>query len=89
MLSAYRQMTAQRVDILSDVSEDNFDRAFNLLRPGLSSCVSFDSQSAGLWQLVQCAVIQGTADVNKKLTENEVLETMDFLKNVFELENEH
>ncbi|KAF9075633.1 hypothetical protein BDP27DRAFT_1212578 [Rhodocollybia butyracea] len=33
VLSAYKQMRAQSVDALSDVDEDNFDRAFTLLRP--------------------------------------------------------
>lgn len=61
VLGAYKQMRAQQTDVLSDVDEDNFDRAFDLIRP----------------------VIQGTADVNKKLTEDEVQQTMDFVKNVF------
>lgn len=30
-----------------------------------------------------CAVIQGTADVNKELTEDELQKTMDFLRHVF------
>lgn len=34
VLSAYKQMRAQSSDVLSDVDEDNFDRAFTLLRPG-------------------------------------------------------
>jgi hypothetical protein len=36
VLSAYKQIRAQKVDILSDVDEDGFDRAFTLLRPGSS-----------------------------------------------------
>ncbi|KXN81598.1 Tryptophan 2-halogenase [Leucoagaricus sp. SymC.cos] len=61
VLGAYKQMRSQQIDILSDVGADNFDRAFDLLRP----------------------IIQGTADVNKKVTEDEVQDTMDFVKNVF------
>jgi len=61
VLGAYKQMRSQQMDVLSDVNEDNFDRAFDLIRP----------------------VIQGTADVGKKLTEDEVQQTMDFVKNVF------
>ncbi|KAJ3575479.1 hypothetical protein NP233_g1073 [Leucocoprinus birnbaumii] len=61
VLGSYKQMRSQSDNVLSDVSEDNFDRAFDLLRP----------------------VIQGTADVNKKVTEDEVQQTMDFVKNVF------
>ena len=34
VLSAYKQMKAQGENVLSDVDEDNFDRAFKFLRPG-------------------------------------------------------
>ena len=34
VLSAYKQMKAQRENVLSDIGEDNFDRAFKFLRPG-------------------------------------------------------
>ena len=34
VLGSYKQMKAQKVDVLSNVSEDNFDRAFDLIRPG-------------------------------------------------------
>lgn len=33
VLSAYRQMHAQNHPVLSDVDEDNFDRAFEHFRP--------------------------------------------------------
>ncbi|GLB37388.1 putative tryptophan halogenase [Lyophyllum shimeji] len=33
VLSAYKQIRAQSVDILSDIDEDNYDRAFSFLRP--------------------------------------------------------
>ncbi|KAJ7690717.1 FAD binding domain-containing protein [Mycena rosella] len=33
VLSAYKQIRAQSVDVLSDIDEDNFDRAFAFLRP--------------------------------------------------------
>jgi hypothetical protein len=33
-MSAYKQIRSQAVDILADVDEDNFDRAFDILRPG-------------------------------------------------------
>lgn len=33
VLSAYKQIRAQNVDVLSDISEDNYDRAFAFLRP--------------------------------------------------------
>jgi len=34
VLSAYKQIRAQSDDILSDIDEDNYDRAFSFLRPG-------------------------------------------------------
>ncbi|KAJ3572209.1 hypothetical protein NP233_g3234 [Leucocoprinus birnbaumii] len=61
VMSAYKQIRNQTTAILSDIDEDNFDRAFDILRP----------------------VIQGTADVGRKLTENELQRTMDFCKDVF------
>ncbi|KAJ6558434.1 FAD binding domain-containing protein [Mycena vulgaris] len=33
VLSAYKQIRSQSVDVLSDIDEDNFDRAFAFLRP--------------------------------------------------------
>jgi len=34
VLSAYKQIRAQSLDILTDIDEDNYDRAFQFLRPG-------------------------------------------------------
>ena len=34
VLSAYKQIRSQNIDILSDIDEDNYDRAFSFLRPG-------------------------------------------------------
>jgi len=34
VLSAYKQIRSQTIDILSDINEDNYDRAFAFLRPG-------------------------------------------------------
>ncbi|KAF5386114.1 hypothetical protein D9615_002277 [Tricholomella constricta] len=33
VMSAYKQIRAQNIDILSDIDEDNYDRAFSFLRP--------------------------------------------------------
>ncbi|KAJ7775500.1 putative halogenase [Mycena metata] len=33
VMSAYRQITSQSVPVLSDIDEDNFDRAFDFIRP--------------------------------------------------------
>ena len=41
VLSAYKQIRAQSVNVLSDVSEDNFDKAFAFLRPGAPPSVFF------------------------------------------------
>jgi len=61
-------MRNQDAPILSDVNEDNFDRAFELLRPGMQHPVCH-------WfviDVVSYPVIQGTADVGKKLTKDEL-----------------
>ncbi|KAJ7354148.1 putative halogenase [Mycena albidolilacea] len=56
VLSIYRQINAQTAPVLSDIDEDNFDRAFDFLRP----------------------VIQGSADIDKTVTEDILQRTMDF-----------
>ncbi|KAH7904414.1 putative halogenase [Hygrophoropsis aurantiaca] len=61
VLGTYKQMRNQSLPVMSDVDEDNFDRAFDLIRP----------------------VIQGTADVGKALTEDELQKTMDFCRHLF------
>jgi flavine halogenase len=34
VLSAYKQIRSQRENVLSDVGEEDFDRAFKFFRPG-------------------------------------------------------
>jgi len=34
VLSAYKQIRAQNISVLSDIDEDNYDRAFAFFRPG-------------------------------------------------------
>lgn len=34
VLSAYKQIRAQSLNVLADIEEHNFDKAFNFLRPG-------------------------------------------------------
>ncbi|KAJ7681861.1 putative halogenase, partial [Mycena polygramma] len=65
VLSIYRQITAQAAPVLSDVDEDNFDRAFDSLRPS---------------NFHDGAVIQGAADTNadQNVTEQTLQRTMDF-----------
>lgn len=61
VMSAYKQIRSQSVDVLSDVDEDNFDRAFDIIRP----------------------VIQGTSDVGKKVTEDELQRALEFCQDVW------
>jgi len=61
-------MRNQDAPILSDVDEDNFDRAFELLRPG----TQYPVRHWFVINVVSYPVIQGTADVGKKLTEDEL-----------------
>ncbi|KAF5319249.1 hypothetical protein D9619_008329 [Psilocybe cf. subviscida] len=61
VLSAYKQIRSQVDNVLADVDEDNYDRAFDFFRP----------------------VIQGTADVGKKLTEDEVQKAIEYCTSIF------
>ena len=36
VLSAYKQIRAQSTNVLSDIDDDNFDKAFAFFRPGSS-----------------------------------------------------
>jgi hypothetical protein len=45
VLSAYKQIQAQNVNVLSDIDEDNYDRAFAFLRPRESNC-------AWIWEML-------------------------------------
>jgi hypothetical protein len=45
VLSAYKQMRAQSKDVLCDIGEDNFDKAFSFLRPGMSHIYKHTSSS--------------------------------------------
>ncbi|KAJ7485916.1 putative halogenase, partial [Mycena latifolia] len=42
VMSAYKQMTSQSVPVLSDVGEDNFDRAFDFIRPVIQGTADTD-----------------------------------------------
>jgi len=42
VLSAYRQITSQTVPVLSDIDEDNFDRAFDFIRPVIQGAADID-----------------------------------------------
>ncbi|KAJ7333412.1 putative halogenase [Mycena albidolilacea] len=55
VLTAYRQMTSQSVPVLSDIDEDNFDRAFDFLRPVIQGAADTDGT-------VTEAALQSTMD---------------------------
>ena len=67
VLGTYKQMRNQNVAIMSDIDEDNFDRAFDILRPG-----RFDEFISGIGKFTSCPVITGSADVSKTLTQDEL-----------------
>jgi flavine halogenase len=85
VLSAYRQICNQQEHVLSDFDEDNFDRAFELFRPGMCECVGADDRSptALTYPPSIPLVIQGTADVNHKLSQEELNKTLEFCSVAF------
>lgn len=44
VLSAYKQITAQSSNVLADIGEENYDRAFGFIRPGKLTSKSFTLQ---------------------------------------------
>ncbi|KAK7057507.1 Sulochrin halogenase [Favolaschia claudopus] len=80
VLSAYMQIrNSQSADVLSDINEDNFDRAFYLLRPG-----RFLTLNATSFLMLFCfSVIQGAGDMGKLLSETELQKSLDFCVNLF------
>ena len=79
VLGAYKQMKSQSENVLSDISEDNFDRAFKLLRPGEAShrCVALRMLTKSIG-----TVIQGGSEMGR-LSEDEVQQAMDFCGKLF------
>jgi len=72
-------MKSQRENVLSDVDEDNFDRAFRFIRPSGSF-----HQCAILRMLTKpAAVIQGGSDVGRRLSEDELQQALDFCGKLF------
>ena len=73
-------MRAQSKDVLCDVGEDNFDKAFYFLRPGIDQTFThFSPHSLHLSTLV----IQGNADLGPRLSEVEVQNALDFCAGLF------
>ena len=61
-------MRNQAIPVMSDVDEDNFDRAFELIRPGTQHPV----RCQFVINAVLYPVIQGTTETGKALTEGEL-----------------
>ncbi|KAJ7500064.1 putative halogenase [Mycena latifolia] len=54
VLSAYKQITSQSVPVLSDIDEDNFDRAFDFIRPVIQGAA--DTDPTGTRKMVQSTI---------------------------------
>ncbi|KAJ7458522.1 putative halogenase [Mycena latifolia] len=54
VLSAYRQITSQSVPVLSDIDEDNFDRAFEFIRPVIQGAA--DTDPTVTEEMLQCTM---------------------------------
>lgn len=80
VLSAYKQIRSQTDDILSDIDEDNYDRAFAYLRPGLS--VVFLILVSAPWYGE--SVIQGASEMGVRLSESELQKSLDFCVKLFD-----
>lgn len=82
VLSAYRQMHRQDQHILSQLQEDNFDEAFNHLRPSIH--IEPDPKIINIHVADELIVIQGAADVSRKLSQKELGQTLDFCAAAFD-----
>lgn len=80
VLSALKQIRNGDEAVLSDFDEDGFDRAFGFFRPSKY----LEPQKSAVWAgLIRSTVIQGTSDLNGKLTQAEICKTVDFCVNAF------
>lgn len=79
VLSALKQIREGDEAVLSDFDEEGFDRAFSFFRPSeyLTPLV------LSVPEIDIITVIQGTSDINGKLTQAEVCKTVDFCFNAF------
>ena len=78
VLSVTTQIRKGEENVIGDIDEDGFDRAFAHFRPG-----TLPRESFIVPKLTQCEVIQGTADVGHKLSQDEVSKTLDFCSMAF------
>ncbi|KAJ7859637.1 FAD binding domain-containing protein [Mycena olivaceomarginata] len=73
----FQVVVLSAADVLSDIDENNFDRAFSFLRPGWCSalCVIIPIDAS--------SVIQGASDMGKLLSQTELQKSLDFCVNRF------
>jgi flavine halogenase len=83
VLSAYKQIRAQQLDILSDIDEDGFDRVFALFRPG-SSRNNLLTRVRNNSYSPHSKVIQGASDMGIRLSEVELQRALDFCVRLFD-----
>jgi flavine halogenase len=78
VMGSYKQIRNQSFPVLKEVKEDNFDHAFDMIRPSMERALlpSFS------WLIFAFLVIQGVSDVDRNVTENELQRTMDFVAHV-------
>ncbi|KAJ7634562.1 putative halogenase [Roridomyces roridus] len=74
VLGIYKQIRSQQAPVLSDINEDNFDRAFNFLRPIIQGIADTDSKLTAdeLDQTIEfCshAVSPTTAEMHEKVVQ--------------------
>lgn len=79
VLSALKQIREGDEAVLSDFDEEGFDRAFSFFRPS----EYFTPLVLSVTEIDIIAVIQGTSDINGKLTQAEISKTVDFCFNAF------
>ncbi|MCJ1261614.1 hypothetical protein MMC22_001480 [Lobaria immixta] len=80
VLSALKQIREADEAILSDFDDEEIDRAFALFRPSRST---YPAPSLLKSTITSFAVIQGTSDVNAKLSQEEISKTIDFCCKAF------
>ena len=80
VLSALKQIREADEAVLSDFDEDGFDRAFAFFRPSKNPYSSLPFESSLVNTRI---VIQGTSDLNGKLSQAEISKTVDFCFHAF------
>ncbi|KAJ7079395.1 putative halogenase [Mycena belliarum] len=79
VMSAYKQITSQSENVLSDIDEDNFDRAFDFIRPVIQGAADTRTEAGATENMVQntmefCGHVLGFTDPEMEI---EVAERID------------